>query len=62
MIDLLGLVVLGTIVGIGLLDGRNGLTVFAMYRSVDVTNRRRRVAVTQRRNGGDQPMPPTPTE
>lgn len=44
MIDLLGLVVFGTIVGIGLLDGRSGLTVFARYRSVDVTDLRRRVA------------------
>ena len=31
MIDLLGMVVFGTIVGIGLLDGRRGLSVFALY-------------------------------
>jgi hypothetical protein len=34
VIDLLGLVVFATIVGIGLLDGRSGLTVLARYRSV----------------------------
>jgi hypothetical protein len=62
VIDLLGLVVFGTIVGIGLLDGRSGLTVFARYRSVDVTDLRRRVAVTERRGGGNQPMPPTPAK
>lgn len=62
MIDLLGLVVFGAIVGIGLLDARSGLTVFAMYRSVDVTDLRRRVPLTARRGGGNQPMPPTPTK
>jgi hypothetical protein len=62
VIDLLGLVVFGAIVGIGLLDARSGLTVFAMYRSVDVTDLRRRVPLTERRRGGNQPMPPTPTK
>ena len=33
VIDLLGMVVFGTIVGIGLLDGRRGLSVFALYHS-----------------------------
>ena len=37
MIDLLGMVVFGTIVGIGLLDGRRGLSVFAVYHSAGVT-------------------------
>ena len=37
MIDLLGMVVFGTIVGIGLLDGRRGLSVFACYHSAGVT-------------------------
>jgi hypothetical protein len=36
-----------------------GLTVFAMYRSAGVTGLDRRVAVTERRGGGNQPMPPT---
>jgi hypothetical protein len=62
MIDLLGLVVFVTIVGIGLLDRRSGLTAFAIYRSADVTDLRRRAAVTERRGGGNQPLPPTPTK
>ena len=63
MIDFLGLVVFATIVAIGLLDGRSGLTVLAMYRSAGVTDLHRRVAVTERRGGGgNQPMPPTPAK
>lgn len=62
VIDLLGLVVFATIVGIGLLDMRSGLTVFAMYRSAGGTDLHRRVAVTERRGGGNQPMPPTPAK
>jgi hypothetical protein len=62
VIDLLGLVVFATIVGIGLLDGRSGLTVLAMYRSAGVTDVRRREAVAERRGGGNRPMPPTPAK
>ena len=42
MIDLLGLVVFTTVVGIGLLDRKSGLSPFAMYRSAAVTGVRRR--------------------
>ena len=62
VIDFLGVVVFATIVGIGLLDGRSGLSVLAMYRSAGVTDLHRRVAVTERRGGGNQPMPPTPAK
>lgn len=60
VIDLLGMVVFATIVGIGLLDGRSGLSVFAVYRSPTVTSIRRRVPVTERGGGGNQPKPPAP--
>lgn len=33
MINFLGMIVFGAIVGIGALDLRNGLTVFGMYRA-----------------------------
>ena len=36
MITFLGFVVFATVVGIGALDGRSGLGLFAMYRSADV--------------------------
>jgi hypothetical protein len=59
VIDLLGMVVFGTIVGIGLLDGRRGLSVFASYPSTGVTGRRR-APKTKRDGGENQPKPPTP--
>ena len=59
MIDFLGLVVFGTIVGIGLLDERRGLSVFELYHSAGVTGRRREQK--PKRDGGEnQPKPPTP--
>lgn len=60
MIDLLGMVVFGTIVGIGLLDGRRGLSVFALYHSAGVTGRQGRAPTTNRDGGENQPKPPTP--
>ena len=48
MIDLLGMVVFGTIVGIGLLDGRRGLSVFALYHSDGVTGPRAATEVEAR--------------
>jgi hypothetical protein len=60
VIDLLGMVVFATIVGIGLLDGRSGLSVFAVYRSPTVIGVRRWVPVTERRAGGNEPKPPAP--
>jgi hypothetical protein len=37
VITFLGFVVFVTIVGIGALDGRNGLGLFAVYRSANMT-------------------------
>ena len=59
MIDLLGMVVFGTIVGIGLLDGRRGLSVFALYHSAGMTGRQGR-APKAKRGGENRPEPPTP--
>jgi hypothetical protein len=60
VIDLLGMVVFATIVGIGLLDGRSGLSVFAMYRSPTARGVRQWIPLTERRDGGNQPKPPEP--
>jgi hypothetical protein len=60
VIDLLGMVVFGTIVGIGLLDGRRGLSVFALYHSAGLTGRQARAPKTNRDGGENQPKPPTP--
>jgi len=46
VIDLLGMVVFATIVGIGLRDLRSGLSPFAMYRSPTVTGVHLRAPVT----------------
>jgi hypothetical protein len=59
VIEFLGMVVFGTIVGIGLLDGRRGLSVFELYQSAGVTGRLREPR-TKRGGGGNQPRPPTP--
>ena len=60
MIDVLGLVVFATIVGIGVLDVRSGLSPFAMFRSAGMADLRRRAPLTE--SGGDenQPRPPAP--
>ena len=55
MIDLLGMVVFGTIVGIGLLDGRRGLSVFELYHSARRARQRRRAPKTKRDGGENQP-------
>ena len=60
MINLLGIVVFGTIVGIGLLDVRRGLSVFALYHSAGVTGGQRRAPKSKRDGGENQPKPPTP--
>jgi hypothetical protein len=62
VIDFLGMVVFATIVGIGLLDGRSGLSVFAVYRSPTVAGVGRWLPMTERRAGGDQPKPPAPAQ
>jgi hypothetical protein len=59
VIDLLGMVVFGTIVGIGLLDGRRGLSVFALYHWDGVPRGQERAPATKRNGGGNQPKPPT---
>ena len=60
MIDLLGLVVFTTIIGIGLLDLKSGLGPLAMYRSATVTGVRGQAAATGRRGDENQPRPPAP--
>ena len=55
MIDLLGMVVFGTIVCIGLLDGRRGLSVFALYHWDGVPGSERRAPSTKRDGGENQP-------
>jgi hypothetical protein len=59
VIDLLGMVVFGTIVGIGLLDGRRGLSVFASYHWDRVPGGQEQAPATKRNGGGNQPKPPT---
>jgi hypothetical protein len=60
VIDLLGFVVLATIVGVGLLDLKSGLSPFAMYRSATVTGIGRKAPATGRRGDDNQPRPPAP--
>jgi hypothetical protein len=52
VITFLGLVVFATIVGIGALDGRSGLGLFARYSSASLTDVGRRAPVTRRRGDG----------
>jgi hypothetical protein len=62
MIDLLGLLIFATVVGIGLLDLRSGLSPFALYRSTTVAGvRRRRPSGTRRRGDDNRPRPPAST-
>lgn len=59
MTDLLGFVIYLTVVAIALLDAKSGLTVLAVYRSAGSTDlRRRRLPEEERRDGGNQPLPP----
>jgi hypothetical protein len=55
VLTFLGLVVFATIVGIGALDGRSGLGLFARYSSASLTGVRRRAPATKRRGDGNQP-------
>jgi len=61
MIDLLGMVVFATVVSIGLLDGRSGLSVFAIYRAPTASDVRR-APLTERGGGRNQPKPPAPAQ
>jgi hypothetical protein len=60
MIDVLGSVVFATIVGMGVVDMRSGLSPFAMFRSAGMTDRSRRAPLTERGGEGNQPRPPAP--
>jgi hypothetical protein len=60
VITFLGLVVFAAILGIGALDGRSGLGLFARYNSASLTGVRRRAPVMKRRGDGNQPKPPAP--
>ena len=58
VISILGMIIIGTIIGIGMLDRANGLSLFGTYvgpRHVA----RPRSAVIPRRDGEDQPQPPS---
>lgn len=57
MITFLGVIVFATIVGIGALDGKSDLGLFAVYRSA-IHNGVRRRAPRMRRGDGNQPTPP----
>ena len=60
MVDFVGLVIFATIIGIGLLDVKSGLSPFATYRSAAATGGRRRAAATEHRGDDNQPRPPAP--
>jgi len=62
MVDLLGFVIFATVVGIGLLDVKSGLSPFAMYRSAAVVGVRRRAPVTGHSGDDDQSRPPAPAQ
>jgi hypothetical protein len=62
MIDLLGLVIFATIIGIGLLDLQSGLGPFSVYRSAVVPGVRRKTPTTGPRGDDNQPTPPTPAQ
>jgi hypothetical protein len=58
VIELLGMVIFATIIGIGLLDLKSGVSPFAMYRSATVAGLRRQAPGTGRRGDDNQPRPP----
>jgi hypothetical protein len=60
VITFLGLVVFATIVGIGVLDGRSGLGLFARYSSASLTGVGRSTSTIKRGGDGNQPKPPAP--
>jgi len=60
VVEFLGLVIFATIVGIGLLDVKSGLSPFAMYRSAAVISARRRASAVGHGGDDNQPRPPTP--
>ena len=58
MIELLGVMIFATVVGIGLLDAKSGLSPFEMYRSTTVAAVGRPEPATERPGDGNQPTPP----
>jgi hypothetical protein len=62
VIELFGLVVFATVIGIGLLDLKSGLGPFAMYRSGAVIGVNPQSPVTGRRGDDNQPRPPAPAQ
>lgn len=60
MIELLGLVIFATVVGIGLLDRESGLSPFAVYHSSMTPDSRRHPSTTGHRGDGTQSTPPAP--
>jgi hypothetical protein len=62
VIEFLGLVIYATVVGIGLLDMKIGLSPFAMYRSVTVAGVGRSAPATGRRGDGTSPLRQRPRD
>ena len=60
MINFWGAIVFATIVAIGVLDGRSGLSLFAAYRPASPAAPRRRRPAVERDGRGDRPAPPVP--
>jgi len=60
VITFLGFVVFATIVGIGALDGRSGLGLFAIYRSASRIGVIPQSPAMGRRDDGNPPKPPGP--
>ena len=58
MIDLLGMVLIATIVNIGLIDLKSGLSPFAVYRRPSVAGVNLQAQVTERPGDGSGPKPP----
>jgi hypothetical protein len=62
VIELFGLVVFATVIGIGLLDLKSGLGPFAMYRSGAVIGVGPQAPATGRHGDDNRPRPPAPAQ
>ncbi len=60
MISFIGVIIFGTIIGIGILDRASGLTVIGRYTASGMSGFWPRSPETGRRGGEDQPKPPAP--
>jgi hypothetical protein len=60
VIELLGVVIFATVIGIGLLDVRSGLNPLAKYRSATVIGVHERASAPGDRGDDNEPRPPAP--